>query len=306
MSAGREGAPRGFEVARTAILSANLAWTTLCLGGFMPGTKVVMAALTAALVAVHVADPLRGARAHVAGWILVPFLAYAAANVAWVTPTRWLGWTDWLNWAQAAAVFWVVLNGIRSPGCRAFLVALIIALGVVAAGMACYQHFRDPAWLMLGRRQSPQFIGRSTGPFGIPNSLGVFMALLIPAAGALAFGSRRSAPIRVLSAAALLALSAGLILSISRGAWIALAAAFALRPLLSPGLSPIRRIAGACVALLAAAAVASLLYFSFPLARVRVDQLVHDLGERTRPILWRGALAHLRGASRPRGRGRQL
>ena len=43
---------------------------------------------------------------------------------------------------------------------------------------------------MLGRTQAEQFLGRSTGPFGIPNSLGVLMALLIPPVGWLVFAAR--------------------------------------------------------------------------------------------------------------------
>gem|GEM_PF-4360593 len=56
--------PGAFEGARVALLAGNIAWTTLCLGGFLPGTRVWMAALTGALVAVHLVDPWRGARAH--------------------------------------------------------------------------------------------------------------------------------------------------------------------------------------------------------------------------------------------------
>ena len=67
---------------RTALLAANLVWTTLCLGGFTPGSRVVMALLMALLVAVHFGDPLRGLRAHPAGWLFLPFLAYGAANAA--------------------------------------------------------------------------------------------------------------------------------------------------------------------------------------------------------------------------------
>ena len=93
------------------LLAANLVWTTLCLGGFLPGTKVVTYSLTGLLLAVHLLEPGRPARAHPAGWLLVPFLVYAALNVGCVTPVRWLGWSDWLGWAQAIAVFWIVLNG---------------------------------------------------------------------------------------------------------------------------------------------------------------------------------------------------
>ena len=281
--------PGAFEGARVALLAGNIAWTTLCLGGFLPGTRVWMAALTGALVAVHLVDPWRGARAHAAGWLFVPFLAYAAANAAWVTPVRWLGWTDWLNWAQAAAVFWVVLNGVTLPACRRFLCGFLVVLGAVAALLACYQHFVRPDWLMLGRTQAAQFIGRSSGPFGIPNSLGALMALLIPPVGALALGRGRPAGLRALCAGALLALGAGFVLAVSRGAWIALPAAFALKPLLTPGRSFGRRLAAGAAASAAAAAVAAAAYCSFPLMRARVDQLVRDAGERSRPAMWRGA-----------------
>jgi O-antigen ligase len=278
-----------FECARVALLTANLAWTTLCLGGFLPGTRVWMAALTGALIAVHVADPARGTRAHPAGWLFVPFLAYAAANVAWVTPTRWLGWTDWLNWTQAAAVFWIVLNGVVTPSCRRLLCAVIVALGVLSAALACYQHFVRPDWLMLGRTQAAQFMGRSSGPFGIPNSLGALMALLIPPVGALALGAGRPAALRAACAVALCALAAGLVLAISRGAWIALPAAFALKPILTPGRSIGRRIAAAAAAAAAALAIAAVFCFAYPPMRARVDQLIKNAGERSRPAMWRAA-----------------
>ncbi len=274
---------------RTALLSANILWTTLCLGGFLPGTRGPMTLLTAALIVVYLADPASRWRAHPAGWLFVPFLAYAAANVAWVTPVRWLGWFDWFNWAQAVALFWIVLNGIGAPACRRFLCAFLVALGVVAAGLAAYQHFVKPEWLMLGRTQAEQFIGRSSGPFGIPNSLGVMMALLIPPVAWLVFGPGRPLALRALCGVALVLLAAGFVLAVSRGAWLALGAACALRPLVSPGRSLGRRVGVAAAAAAAALSAAALLYVSFPLMHERVAQLLSNSGERTRPILWRGA-----------------
>jgi O-antigen ligase len=274
---------------RTALISANILWTTLCLGGFLPGTRVAMTVLTAALIAVHLCDPAGRRGAHPAGWLFVPFLLFAAANVEWVTPVRWLGWFDWLNWAQAVAIFWVVLNGVRARACRRFLCGFLVAVGVVAAALAAYQHFVKPDWLALGRTQAEQFIGRSSGPFGIPNSLGVLMALLIPPVGWLVFGSGRRVSLRALCGAALVLLCVGFVLAVSRGAWLALAAAFALKPLVSPGRSVGRRIAVAAAAASAAVATVAILYVSFPMMHERFDQLVKDAGERTRPILWRGA-----------------
>lgn len=278
-----------FQWARTALISANILWTTLSLGGFLPGSREAMTVMTALLIAAHLADPARGMRAHPAGCLFLPFLVYAAVNVIWITPVRWLGWFDWLNWAQAVAVFWIVLNGVEARECKRFLCGFLIALGVLAAALAAYQHFVRPDWLMLGRTQASQFIGRSSGPFGIPNSLGVLMALLIPPVGWLAFSPGRNRPTRLLCIAALLFLCGGFVLAVSRGAWLALAAAFALKPLVSPGRSLARRVAGASIAVAVAAASVAILYFSFPKMHERVDQMVKDAGERTRPILWRAA-----------------
>ncbi|HEY5080270.1 MAG TPA: O-antigen ligase family protein, partial [Opitutaceae bacterium] len=283
-----------WEWARAGLLAANLLWTTLTLGGVLPGTRLVTACLTAALVAAHFADPVRGTRAHPAGLLFLPFLGYAAANAAWVTPVHWQGWTDWLNWTQAVAVFWVVLNGLETSACRRFLCAAIVAIGVVTAILGMYQHFVKPDWIMLGRTQAAQFHGRSSGSFGIPNSLGVLMALLIPPVGSLVIGRGYSRSLRAASAVALCLLCTGFVLAISRGAWISLAAALCLRALFFPGRSVGLRIAGAAGAVAMVVAVAAALYFAFPLMRERVGNFVTDVGERTRPIMWRGALGIFR------------
>ncbi|HEY4990399.1 MAG TPA: O-antigen ligase family protein, partial [Opitutaceae bacterium] len=66
--------------------------------------------------------------------------------------------------------------------------------------------------------------------------------------------------------------------------------AFAVRSLIVSDRSLGRRLAGAASAVVVAATAAAILYVSYPLMRIRVDQLVKDAGEVTRPILWRGAL----------------
>ncbi|HEY5228739.1 MAG TPA: hypothetical protein VIJ19_09365, partial [Opitutaceae bacterium] len=274
-----------WEWARTLVLSANLSWTTLCLGGFLPGTRVAMIVMTAVLFALHFCDPESAARAHPAGWLFLPFLAYAVWNIESVTQVRWVGWTDWLNWAQAIAVFWVVLNGIRAPRCRLLLLGVIVGLGVVGAAMAGYQHFVNPKWLMLGRTQVEQYAGRATGSFGIPNSLGVFMALLIPPVAAMALGRSGSVARRAAAALALAALALGFVLAVSRGAWLALAAAFFLRALLMPGRSVGSRIGGAALAAVLTAATVLVLYYTFPIMHERVGQLVANMGELSRPII---------------------
>jgi len=312
---------RMWEWVRVAALAALLAWTTASLGGYLAGTRGVAAMLTAGLLAIHLLAPGPSGRTHPGGWLWIPFLLYAAVNVAWVTPVGWLGWMDWWEWVQTAAIYWVVLNGVRSGGPRRGLLWCLAAIGTGASFLACYQHWFRPDWLMLHRTQLPQFIGRSGGPFGIPNSLAALMMLLMPSMAAIAFararlssarggpgegvtrsgfsvpgaGGRREGPPRprvaqrIAAAAVLVVLAVGFVFAFSRGAWIAFAGALALQPLFARGRSVGRRLlhAAALVALIAGAGVA--LYSTVPLMKERFDLLVRQAGEKTRPVMWRGA-----------------
>jgi len=280
-----------WEWIQAAILAANLAWTTLCLGGYRPETMVVTGALTGALVAVYFLSRMfaPAPSPHPAGWLLLPFLAYAAANVLWVTPVRWLGWRDWFGWAEMIAIFWVVLNGVRSLAPRRMLFAALVALGVVAVLLGCYQHFVQPDWMMLGRVQAEQFLTRTSGCFGIPNSLAAFLILLLPAVGTMALGREASRAQRAVSVAVALLFTFGLVLTISRGAWLGLALALSAWPLAAAPGGWRRRflLAGAIVGALAAMFAA--LYAVSPDVRDRLNGLVRDAGEKSRPIMWRAA-----------------
>ena len=262
----------------TGLLVANLAWTTLCLGGFRPETMVVTSAVNGLLLALHF-----GRRAcrrektwpvwHPAGWWLLPFLAYAAANVLWVSPVPWLGWKDWLGWAQMIVVFWIVLNDVRAKPTRTLLFGGLVAVAFVAVTMACYQRFAKPHWLMLGRVQAEQFIGRASGSFGIPNSLAALLLLLVPALGVLTFQRGARAVQRVICGYLTLAL----------------ALVLALWPIFAARGSFVRRLGWTALAGLGVAVVAVMLYFSLPKVRERFVMLEADAGEKTRPIMWRGA-----------------
>ncbi len=283
-----------WEWAQTALLAANLAWTTLCLGGYRPETMVVTSALTGGLLAVHLASRAfeeNAARTptHPAGWLLLPFLVYGAMNVAWVTPVPWLGWRDWFGWVEMVAVFWVVLNGVRAPAVRRALFATLVTLGVIAVLFGCYQRFVHPDWLMLHRVQAEQFIGRASGSFGIPNSLAAFLLLLLPALGALAFRRGAGAVARVFAGWLALVLGFGLVLTISRGAWLGLALALVTWPLAAARGSWWRRLGLAVVVLGAVLTVGGLLYAAIPKVQERFAALVRDMGETTRPVMWRAA-----------------
>ncbi|MBI5381751.1 MAG: O-antigen ligase family protein, partial [Opitutae bacterium] len=276
----------------TGLLAGNLAWTTLCLGGYLAQTMAVTVALTGLTLAVHLLHRARGierAPLHPAGWLVLPFLAYGAANALWITPVPWLGWLDWLGWAQLGAVFWVALNGVRSPGPRAALLGTVFALAAVSAALGVYQCFGHTEWLMLGRRQAEQFFGRASGSFGIPNSLAALLLLVLPAASALALRPGIGAARRLAWSALAAWYAFGLYLTISRGGWLACALALAAAPLLMGRLPKARRVGLALGALAVGVALVAGLYFAAPRVRARLDAAVQDAGERTRPIMWRGA-----------------
>lgn len=283
-----------WEWIQTALVAVDLAWTTLCLGGYLPGTMVITCGLTGAALSVHLLSRAFAGNAttvgvHPAGWLLLPFLAYAAGNVLWVTPVHWLGWRDWFWWAEMVAIYWVVLNGVRSPGPRRALFATLVALGAVAVLMGCYQRFERPDWMMLGRIQSGPFIGRSSGSFGIPNSFAAFLILLLPAIGALAFRRGAGAMWRIFCGGLALVFTFGLVLTISRGAWLGLALALAVWPLIACRGNWGRRVGIASAVVAGLLSAGGVLYANSPKVHERLVYLARDMGEKTRPIMWRAA-----------------
>jgi O-antigen ligase len=254
---------------------------------------VVTSTLTGLLLGLHgvarLLFPAGQGRSHPAGWIFLPFLAYAAMNVLWVTPVRWLGWHDWLWWTQMLIIFWVVLNDMRSGAAQRALLIVLGSLGFTAVVLAAYQTFVQPDWLMLGRQQAEQFAGRASGPFGIPNSLAALLLVLLPPAVVLTFSPRAGAVRRILAGYLACAYIFGLALTVSRGAWLGLAVAVVVWPLLQGGENWRRRVGRTLVAGLAVLAAGVVIYLTVPTLRARFETLVEEAGERTRPIMWRGA-----------------
>lgn len=280
-----------WEWTQVVLLAVNLMWTTLCLGGFRPETMVVTSALNGLLLAVHGLGValLRPGRAHPAGWWLLPFLGYAAANVFWVSPVPWVGWRDWIGWAQMVAVFWVVLNGVRSSRAKAALFWWLVTVGAVAIVLGCYQRFVRPEWLMMGRAQVSSFIGRMSGPFGVPNSLAALLILLFPPIAAGVFRRGASAVQRVLCGYLALVFLLGIVLTISRGAWLGLGLVLVLWPLVGWRVSWLKRLLATAAVGVALVGLIGILYKTVPNVRERLQTMAADRGERSRPILWRGA-----------------
>ncbi|HEY0968883.1 MAG TPA: O-antigen ligase family protein [Opitutaceae bacterium] len=280
-----------------AALAACIAWTTLCLGGYRPETMVVPALVIAALVGALLLARAAGLRREAfdpVGLWCVPFLVYAAINVRVVSPVAWLGWADWANWMLFAAVTWIAHNVLAAEGPRRLVHAVVALAATISVGLAVYQRWFDPDWLMLGRTQFVYLLGRASGAFGAPNSQAALMVLLLPAALGMALDPARSRGGRAASAGLVAICLLGLVLTISRGAWFALALALTVWPLLIPGRSWRLRIAVAAGVLGLSLACGAAIIASVPSVKARFVALAAEGGESTRPIMWKGAWALFR------------
>jgi len=280
-----------WEWTLAGMLSVNLAFTLLLNGGYGPKYEGVTALMNAALLGVYAASVIlaRSAlRLHPAGWLPLPFVAYAAIHAVWLTPAPWLAQRDLMLWVQMAVVFWVVLNGLPSRAPRRLVFHTLVAVALIGVVTGCYQVFVEPGWRLAGSARPGEQAGRATGSFGLANSFAGLLLLLIPAVGARVLRPA-TATARVWWSWVGLVLLAGLVFTLSRGAWLALAITLIAAPLLALRLAWSRR-AWAVVSMLVLLGAAGWMVGRWvPGAGERVARFVSDGGERTRPFMWAGA-----------------
>lgn len=274
--------------------AVTLAWTTLCLGGYLAETMVWTSRALVGLSVLALARIACGPRSTpvrirwVALWP-VPFLVYALVSVLWIAPARWLAWREWLLWLQTWIVFLFALHSHRSRAQQGLVAGTVVALALVGAGMAAYQRFVDPAWMMLGREQGVYFLGRSAGSFGIPNSLAAQLELLIPLCLVLIFSRALAIWAKILCAWFAAGFLMALLLTGSRGGWIALGSALVAWPVLA-GRNWRRRLGGAAVAAGIIAVLFAGMYRISDAARERIAPLLDGHMERSRPLIWKAGV----------------
>ncbi|MDQ5980273.1 MAG: hypothetical protein QG602_3249 [Verrucomicrobiota bacterium] len=268
-------------------LAATLAWTTLCLGGYLAGTMVTTAWAVFALSVLGFGLWAAGRRnVHLAVLLPVPFLLYALGSLLWLAPAKWLAWREWLLWFQMWLVFAMALHFGRGRAHTWMLVGTWVALGLTGTGMAAWQRFVDPSWMMLGREQADQFVGRSAGMFGIPNSLAGLLELMVPACLVLVF-SRAVRPVGKIACAWLAALFVfAVVLTGSRGGWMGIGVALLVWPLLT-GRDWRKKLLGTAAVLLCVLAGLWVLYHGSEYARQRIDPFLERKFETSRPLIWK-------------------
>lgn len=224
-------------------------------------------------------------------WWPLPMLGWTWLHVRGLSPAPDLAWLDAMNWWWLAGAWMLAGYLTRRPVARMILGGTLVGCMLIAVGAACYQRWVDPAWLPLGRTAAHQYAGRSTGVFGGPNNFAAWLALLLPAALARGFGAigARSAASRWPARLVAVALALGLALSLSRGVWLALGGALLAWPLMVARWPWWRRLGALVVVLLVLSCLFIIAYRQVPLVQERIDHLIENQGERTRPAMWAAA-----------------
>ncbi|MCF3648403.1 O-antigen ligase family protein [Synoicihabitans lomoniglobus] len=284
-------APVGVWIDRlvAVALILNLGWITWHLGGYLAGSMaisfpVLMTTLAVAVARWTLLEPTALPRGW---WWPLPMLAYVALHMGGLAQVPGRAWLDGLLWFWMAAAYWCGLQVAREPMARRICGVGVAALTVLVAALAIYQRVVDPAWLPMGRRQAPQFLARSGGAFGVPNTMAAWMLIVLPPAliGCVGRG-RRSRLVRV-AAGGLVALAMlALVLSVSRGAWLAWVGVLLVWPLAERGLTGAARLRRVAIVVVGIGGIGAGAWAMSPEVRNRVSHLLDQKGELTRPILW--------------------
>ncbi len=220
-------------------------------------------------------------------WWPLPMLAYAGWHALSLSATPGRAMMETLHGAWGLAGYWIALHLVRLKEPRRWLFAGVGVLTLLLAGVAFYQRAVDAAWLPMGRTQAPQYLERSAGLLGSPNTLAAWLLLVIPPAWWLLGRNIRQRP-RVALAAGVIAVaaSATMVLTLSRGGWIALVLAL-VGWVIGGGRIPwFGRIGIGLGLIVLFVGGVSLAYHHSPPLRERVDAMIESRGERMRPAMW--------------------
>ena len=268
----------------------SLAWVTWQLGGVLPCTMGVglLGLFGAAGWVVLRWWVIDATGAPPGWWYPLPLLAWVSCHMLGLAELPSRGWLHgWHMWSGLPA-FWIGLHVARDARLWRWTLVGVGVITLVVFGAAVFQRVGDATWLPLGRGQVAQYLGRSAGTFGNPNTMAAWLVVVLPAAVGFAWkpSLERSAGSRWFAAGVALAALVGVGLSYSRGVLLALVIGASLAWLIDGRKTWSRRLGLFGVMGLVLAGLIWSAYHANEQVQQRVDTLVEFRGERTRPLLW--------------------
>ncbi|MGJ8637938.1 MAG: O-antigen ligase family protein [Opitutaceae bacterium] len=173
----------------TFCVAAIIGLFTVSFGGVRADTHVALLPLFILLLVLHgiwlAVDQKEAKRLSLAPILFIPFLVFSWINIEWLSPTPWIGRIELIYAVEAFILFWVLVNNIRTRKHLWVLLVLSLAPGGYVLLVGFYQFFQNPEKIAdtLGEfpiQLSTEYLGQSVGTFGDPNSMAVFLLMLLP------------------------------------------------------------------------------------------------------------------------------
>ncbi len=173
----------------TILLVAIIASMTIFLGGIRPETHLKILPLYGALLFLHgiwLALTINtSGRINLIPILFLPFITWLILGNLFWNSTSWRGWQSLIYVLEGFLFFWVFVNNVRSRSHLVFIIIALLAISLIAVLNGFYQFFHNPASIAstLGGATvtlSKFYHGQATGTFADPNSLAVYLLILLP------------------------------------------------------------------------------------------------------------------------------
>lgn len=173
----------------TICLVAIIVLMTTLLGGIRPETHLKILPLYGALLFLHglwlVLTKNNSRRISLIPILFLPFIVWLVLGNLFWNSVSWRGWQSLIYVLEGFLYFWVFVNNVRSRSHLAFITIALLTIGLASVLNGLYQFFHNPASIAgtLGGATitlSELYHGKATGTFADPNSLAVYLLILLP------------------------------------------------------------------------------------------------------------------------------